>query len=220
MSRALRPRAVVFDLDGTLIDSMPLVLAAITHAIAPFGSRPANDIFARLGGPPERFMATLVDDPQQVPVAIERMESFYRENYHLIRPYGDVALMLETLAAAEVATAIWTGRDRVSTVALLGEHRLERYFPTVVCGDDLSSHKPDPAGLREIMGRLRLKPEEIIFVGDADVDVLGGAACGVDTLLIRHSRGIGTGILDRAWRNVESPAEAYRLVLECLAPVE
>ncbi|MSU49846.1 MAG: HAD family hydrolase [Opitutus sp.] len=216
MSRAAQPKAVVFDLDGTLVDSLPLVLAAITYAIEPYGGRPTMDIFAKLGGPPERFMATLVDDPKNVPVAVARMEIFHRENFHLIRPYAGATPMLERLRQCGVRIAIWTGRDRASTVTLLRDHQLDGFFATVVCGDDLPSHKPDPAGLREIMRRLELKPEEMLFVGDADVDVLGGDACGVNTLLIRHTRTIEPGISARAWRTVASAPDAYEIVLNCL----
>ena len=91
---------------------------------------------------------------------------------------------------------------------------MDRVFGTVVCGDDLPTHKPDPAGLREILQRLDARANETIFVGDADVDVLGGTAAGVDTLLIRHTRTIEPAILARAWRAAASPREAYDLVAE------
>lgn len=209
---AAPPRAVVFDLDGTLLDSLPLVLAAIAHALEPFGAKPTMDIFANLGGPPAKFLPTLLSDLSHVPVAIARMDAYHRQNTHLIRPFDGVAGLLGELAAHGVQTAIWTGRDRVSTELLLGEHALERYFATVVCGDDLPSHKPDPAGLREIMKRLGVAPAETLFVGDADVDVLGGGACGVDTILIRHSRQVEAHIVTRSWRAVVSPADAYSLI--------
>ena len=80
MSRTSPTDAVVFDLDGTLVDSLPLVLQAITHAIAPFGPlRPTMEIFARLGGPPERFMPGLLNDPRDTPAALARMEKFHYE---------------------------------------------------------------------------------------------------------------------------------------------
>jgi HAD superfamily hydrolase (TIGR01509 family) len=219
MSRAVRPRAVVFDLDGTLLDSLPLVLRAITHALEPFGARPTMDIFATLGGPPERFLGPLLDDLKNLPVALERLENFHRENAHLIQPYEGVSTLLATLRSIDVQVALWTGRDRVSADWLLKNHRLEGFFATVVCGDDLSSHKPDPAGLREIMRRLKVKPEETLFVGDADVDVLGGVGCGVDTLLIRHHRAIELHIAAKSWRTVASPNEAFALVLSCVQKI-
>jgi HAD superfamily hydrolase (TIGR01509 family) len=216
MKRAKPPRAIVFDLDGTLIDSLSLVLRAIAHALEPFGRRPADEIFAKLGGPPERFLVTLLDDAQHVPVALQRMESFHRENGHLIRPFEDVAQFLARLRAHGVKLAVWTGRDRESGTWLLRELALEGFFDTVVFGDDLPTHKPDPEGLREIMRRLGVQPDETLFVGDADVDVLGGVACGVDTVLIHHARQIEAQVRAKTWQNVATPREALELILRIL----
>ncbi len=212
---AFHPRAVVFDLDGTLIDSLPLVLEAIAHALAPYGARPTSEIFARLGGPPERFLPTLLEDITHVPEALARMEAFHRSNMHLIRLFAGAIPMLEQLRRERVRLAVWTGRDRASTDILLRLHGLAEHFDTVVCGDDLPSHKPDPAGLREILRRLEVSPAETLFLGDADVDVLGGAGCGVATILIRHARTIDSGIAGQCWRVVASPAEAYAAVQGC-----
>lgn len=213
MSRPVSLRAVVFDLDGTLLDSLPLVLASIAHALEPFGSRPTMEIFAKLGGPPERFLRNLVDDLNHVPVALQRMEAYHHQNAHLIQPYEGAGTVLADLAKLGVQVAVWTGRDRESTEWLLRRHQLEGYFATVLCGDDLPTHKPDPAGLREIMRRLAVKPQETLFVGDADVDVLGGVGCGVDTLLIRHAREVELHIASQSWRSVASPREAFDVVL-------
>jgi HAD superfamily hydrolase (TIGR01509 family) len=213
MSGAQVPRAVVFDFDGTLIDSLPLVLAAIGHAIEPFGGRPTMDIFASLGGPPARFMTTLLADQQHLPIALERMERYHRENVHLVQPYAGVTQLLDELNQNGIKTALWTGRDRVSCDWLLREHQLTGYFAAVVCGDDLPTHKPDPEGLREIMRQLGVSAADTLLVGDADVDVLGGVACGVDTVLIRHTREIGESVAAKCWRMVTSPAEAFKLVI-------
>jgi HAD superfamily hydrolase (TIGR01509 family) len=219
MSRAVRPRAVVFDLDGTLLDSLPLVLRAISHALEPFGSRPTMEIFANLGGPPERFLRMLLENLENLPVALTRFETYHRENAHLIQPYEGVRALLAALRSLDVQIALWTGRDRVSADWLLKSHDLDGFFATIVCGDDLPSHKPDPAGLREIMRRLQVKPEETLFVGDADVDVLGGVGCAVDTLLIRHNRDVELHIAAKSWRMVTSPGDAFALVLGCVQKI-
>lgn len=213
MSARARPKAVVFDLDGTLLDSLPLVLAAIRHAVEPFGASPTMDIFAQLGGPPERFLLPMVQHVRNLPVALERMAAYHRNNAHLIRPYEGVTDLLAQVRTTGVQTALWTGRDRSSTQWLLEEHRLGAHFATVVCGDDLPTHKPDPQGLREIMRRLGVQAEHTLFVGDADVDVLGGSGCGVDTVLIEHARQVGPHIAARSWRTVRSPGEAFDVVL-------
>jgi HAD superfamily hydrolase (TIGR01509 family) len=216
MTRRFRPRAVVFDLDGTLIDSLTLVLQAIAHALEPFAPRPTMDIFAHLGGPPERFLRTLLTDLSHVPAAMERMDAYHRSNMHLIQPFVGAVQLLENLRREGVQLAVWTGRDRASTDVLLRAHRLAEYFGVVVCGDDLPTHKPDPAGMREILRRLGIGPEEALFVGDADVDVLGGVACGVNTLLIRHARPIVPAISTQSWATVASPVEAFDMVRSCL----
>jgi phosphoglycolate phosphatase/pyrophosphatase PpaX len=129
-----------------------------------------------------------------------------------VRLFEGAADMLDQLRARGVATALWTGRDRGTTEILLRQLGLNGHFTTAVCGDDLPSHKPDPAGLREILRRLGTSPAETLFVGDADVDVLGGHACGVDTIIIRHAREIAAEISAKAWQSVATPADAFSLV--------
>ncbi len=221
MSDAGKPtRAVVFDLDGTLLDSLPLVLRAFAHALEPFRPRPTMEIFARLGGPPSRVFHTLLDKAEHVPAALERLEAFNCDNDHRIEPFAGMVAMLARLQAHGVRLAVWTGRDRGTTDVLMRLHRMENYFHTVLCGDDLPSHKPNPEGLREIIQRLGVAPEETLMIGDADVDVLGGVACAVDTILIRHGREVDAAVAAQAWRTVASPAEAYELVLSRIAPAK
>jgi HAD superfamily hydrolase (TIGR01549 family) len=218
MSRTTPVRAVVFDFDGTLVNSLPLVLESIARAMEPFGQKPPADLFARLGGPPERFLPLLLRDPKHVPEALARMDAFHNANSHLVEVFEGAAAMLDTLRTAGVRAAIWTGRDRGSTERLLESLRLADHFATFVCGDDLPTHKPDPEGLREIMRRLGVTAPETLFVGDADVDVLGGRGCGVDTILIRHAREIAAEIVAHSWQAVGTPAEAFALVVRAIAP--
>jgi HAD superfamily hydrolase (TIGR01509 family) len=212
------PQAVVFDLDGTLLDSLPLVLEAITHALAPFGSRPTMEIFAQLGGPPKRFMMDLLQHPHDLPVALARMEAYHHTHSHLIRPFTGAVELLGSLREAGVKLAVWTGRDRRSAERLLASHGLEDVFSTTLCGDDLDTHKPDPAGLCEILRRLEVTPPQTLFVGDADVDVLGGKAAGVETILIQHGRLIEERVAAQAWRLVPTAEAAYATVMEQLGP--
>lgn len=220
MSRTTPLRAVVFDFDGTLVNSLPLVLASIAHALEPFGSKPTMEIFARLGGPPERFLPLLLDDPKHVPEALARMDAFHHANDHLVELFEGAQAMLEALQRSGIQMAIWTGRDRITTERMLRSLRLGRHFATVMCGDDLPTHKPDPAGLREIMRRLGVTPAETIFIGDADVDVLGGRACGVDTVLIRHARDIAKEIAEQSWQTVAAPPDAFGLIVRSVAPAQ
>lgn len=207
-------RAVVFDLDGTLIDSIPLVLRAFAHALEPFRPELTPEaIFSRLGGPPERTFAELIGDEASEGEALRRLESFGFANSHLVQPFPGMREMLTTLKARGLKLAVWTGRDRATTEAILGTHDLGGFFGAVVCGDDLDTHKPHPAGLLEVLRRISVSADETLFLGDADADVLGGAEAGVCTLLIRHDRRPEAAVLARAWRVMDTPAEAYGFVL-------
>lgn len=218
MSRAHETHAVVFDLDGTLFDSLPLVLRAFQHALEPFGGRPTMETFAGLGGPPEKIFPLLIPDPQHVPAAMLRLQQFHAGHPELIQPFPGAIALLDELYRRKIQLAVWTGRDRASTLPLLAMHDMAKYFSVLVCGDDLSSHKPDPAGLRQILDSLALKPEHVIFMGDADVDVFGGAQLRVDTLLITHGRSLSSDVNEKAAGAVSSPSEAYAWALRCAPP--
>ena len=206
-------RAVVFDLDGTLLDSLGFVLRALEHALEPFGVRPSPDIFTRLGGPPQRFLPELVPDPVGAEAVLARLAAFHRTHGHLLELYEGAAALLRELHASDVKLAIWTGRDRSSAEALLKRHEISPLLGALVCGDDLDSHKPNPCGLQAILHRLQVAPNEALLVGDADVDVEGGAAAGVDTILIRHGgRAVAAEVAARCWLTVASAGEAYTTV--------
>jgi len=210
MTRGRTLQAVVYDLDGTLVDSMPMVLQAFAHALAPFlPPLPPMELFARLGGPPDRTFRDLLGSETHAAEALRRLEQFSRANWRLIQAFEGMAGHLDAMRADGLALALWTGRERESTEWILREHQLEARLRTVVCGDDLPTHKPHPGGLEEILRRLAVAREETLFVGDADVDVLAGAEAGVRTLLIRHGREVPSGVMAKAWRVVETPAEAY-----------
>ncbi len=206
-------KAVVFDLDGTLVDSMPMVLRAYAPALEPFvPPMSPHDLFLRLGAPPERTFAEMLAGPTEVTVAMQRLVEYSSSHWHHIQAFQGMHDVLRDLRAAARRTGIWTGRDRRSTEAIMREHRLEAWVEELVCGDDLPSHKPDPAGLSAVLDRLGARPHEVFFAGDADVDVLAGHAIGVRTVLIRHGRPVADDVLRRAWRVVETPADAYALL--------
>ncbi|MDB6167959.1 MAG: phosphoglycolate phosphatase [Verrucomicrobia bacterium] len=206
-------RAVIFDLDGTLVDSMPLVLRAFAHALEPAcGTLTAEKIFAHLGGPPDRTFAALLKNEGEIAEAMQRLRDFSVQNWRLIQPFDGMHGLLDALRAGRQAVGLWTGRERESTEWILAEHGIGAKLDACVCGDDLATHKPDPGGLEEALRKLAVAPHEALFVGDADVDVIAGKACGVRTILIMHDRVVDPLVRAKAWKAVTTPAEAYAVV--------
>ena len=214
MKRTLPIEAVVFDLDGTLLDSLPLVLRAFQHALEPFGGRPTMETFAMLGGPPEKIFAGLIADPRDVPAALRRLHDYHGWHPELIQPFDGAISLLQNLQARRIKLGVWTGRDRSSAASLLQLHDMEKFFSAIVCGDDLSSHKPDPAGLNQILLTLQVDAACTLFIGDADVDVIGGSLLSVDTLIITHARALDAEIRRQAADVVRAPADAYAWVMD------
>jgi len=213
MSRASPTRAVIFDLDGTLVDSMPLVLRAFAHALLPYcGELTPEAITSHLGGPPDRMFRKLIADERNVPEAMQRLMDYDLANWRLIQPFEGMHALLDHLEREQQSLALWTGRERESTELILKEHGITPKLDVWVCGDDLPTHKPHPGGLEEALRQLAVARDEALFVGDADVDVLAGSAGGVRTLLIAHDRVIDPAIRAKAWRTVATPAEAYAIV--------
>lgn len=204
-------RAVVFDLDGTLIDSMPMVLDAYAHALSPYyPGMTGSELMSRLGGPPDRMFAAMLS-AEQAQAALQRLHEYSGANWKLMQPFVGMHAILDDLRTVH-SVALWTGRDRSSTEWLLQEHGIGGKLRACVCGDDLGSHKPDPAGLMEVIRQLGAAKDETIFVGDADVDVVAGAAVGIRTLLITHGRSVPAQVLQLAWKSVGTPDEAYALL--------
>jgi HAD superfamily hydrolase (TIGR01549 family) len=211
----IRKRAAVFDLDGTLVDSMPLVVAMFSHAVEAFRPRPTYaEVMDSLGGPPETCVRRLLGSASSssFPAACERMIAYEREHFQDVLPFAGSLELLEDLRSVGVLLGIWTGRDRHSTTAILGAHGLEKFFGAIVCGDDLESHKPDPAGLFQLTEALGVKPEETLFLGDTEFDLEGGFSAGVPTFLIDHGHPIPPAIAARASGVFAGTAEAYTAV--------
>jgi HAD superfamily hydrolase (TIGR01509 family) len=208
-------RAAIFDLDGTLVDSMPFVLETFAHAVEPFRGRLTPlEVLEQLGGPMDTCLTNLLG-PQaaaSLPVAKERLLKYEHGQEGKLLPFAGARELLASLQARGVKLGIWTGRDRWSAQRILDIHALEPFFGGMVCGDDLPSHKPDPAGLLRAIELVGAAAVETVFMGDADVDVLGGHAAGVHTIFVHHGRVAPAHIHSRAAEIFREPGEAYAAV--------
>jgi pyrophosphatase PpaX len=210
-----RKRAVIFDLDGTLIDSMPLVIEMFRFAVEPFRERPTpSEVVAQLGGPPDTCVAKLLGSAAigSLSAAVDRMLNYEKDHLQDVRRFGGSRDLLVSLRAKGVKLGIWTGRDRSSTERMLRALGFGDCFDVLVCGDDLASHKPDPEGLLRAIDALGVTAEDAIFVGDADVDVRGGCAAGIHTILIHHGRGADADVHSRATEVFAEPGEAFAAI--------
>ena len=211
-----KKRAAVFDLDGTLVDSMPFVVETFIFAVEPFRARPSTEeVLSHLGGPLDTCLRNLLGPvaAASFPAARKRLMDHEHGQEEKLPPFGGARELLVSLKAKGAGLGIWTGRDRWSAERMLAVHGLTDFFGAIVCGDDLPSHKPDPAGLIRTISLLRASADETVFIGDADADVIGGHAAGVHTVFVHHGRHAPIHIHSRASEVFREPGQAYRAVL-------
>jgi HAD superfamily hydrolase (TIGR01549 family) len=173
--------AVLFDLDGTLIDTKRLYLECYRRAVEPrLARRPSDDELMALRPRSElRFLGELVahDD---LDACLADFWAHYESLHssHFDGVYDGVIDLLERLRAARYPIGIVTGKSRRSweitgPVAALGP------FDVVVVDDDVPAAKPDPHGVRVALQRLGTSPARAVYVGDTLSDVLAARAAGV-----------------------------------------
>lgn len=197
--------AVLFDLDGTLLDTLPDLHAAACAMLHDLG-RPAvaqDAIRCYVGrGIPnlvKRVLAGSINVPDEaVPPPQEALDSFRRhyarENGRNVRCYPGVLEGLEALRAKGLPMAVITNKAGAFTLPLLELTGLAGFFDVVVSGDLLPKAKPDPMALIWACGRLGVSPAEALFIGDSINDFVAGRAAGCRVFLLPYGYNEGRDV--------------------------
>jgi HAD superfamily hydrolase (TIGR01509 family) len=163
--------ALLFDLDGTLVDTDHLHHAAFAGIVAQHGRELSwADYRDRIMGKPNvEIMAWLLPEaPERHAEIADRKEAAYRGMLaERIEPIAGVHALLDWAAAEGAGTALVTNAPRLNAEAVLAATGLDRRFETVVIGDECAAPKPDPAPYREAMRRLGVTPSRSIAFEDS-----------------------------------------------------
>lgn len=215
-------KLVIFDLDGTLLDTVGDLAAACNHALDMCGCPPHTSEEYKLlvgGGIRKLFWGALSED-KRTDEMIEKMRSYFLPHYmshiaDLTRPYEGIVQMLDDLTDAGVEIAIASNKFQSGTETLANQFLGKYKFLKVLGQREGCPTKPDPQIIREVMDEMPdLKPDEVIYCGDSDVDMFTGHNAGVRTI------GVCWGFRGRAelescnpWLVVETPSEITEAVL-------
>ena len=187
-------RLVVFDLDGTLVDSSHDLAEATNALLAELGGAPlALDVVVSMVG---EGAAVLVKralersglDPE-MPGALVRFLELYDERLlNATRPYPG---MIEALAGlgAKFRLAVLTNKPERPTLEILRGLEIRQFFSDVTGGDSAHGRKPNPAGLLDLAARAGVEPSETILVGDSPVDLETSRRAGTRICLTRYGFG-------------------------------
>lgn len=175
--------AVIFDLDGTLVDSLTDIGAAMDQVLDELGlPRRARDEYARFVGDGARLLVRRAlgarIDLEDEALAAFRARYLAQMTAHT-RPYPGIEELLQELGARAIPTAVLSNKPHAATVelvrALLPSHR----FALVRGLCDEQARKPSPDGALEIARELGTPSREVLFVGDTPVDVQTARAAGM-----------------------------------------
>ena len=178
-------RAVLFDLDGTLIDSIALIVAAMHHAFEGFdGTVPADaDWMAGIGTPLWKQLALYARSPAELDLLRDRYRAYQMIHHDaVVREFPGTTETLATLRARNLAMALVTSKVDLLAQRGLDLTGLSTFIKVVVGADSVSRHKPEPEPVLLALARLGVAPEEAVFVGDSPHDVSSGNAAGVVTI--------------------------------------
>lgn len=167
-------KAVIFDLDGTLIDSAQEIHGAVNKVLAHYnlGSLTPDQVRSYIGNGTQVLIAKCLlaveapDFPPLLKVIHDDFIMLYEQSFALTTLYPGVADMLQTLAQRGHKMGICTNKPEGATRAVLKHFGLD--FPVIIGGDSLPQRKPDPAPLRK--AHAMLGGNAVIFVGDSEVD--------------------------------------------------
>jgi pyrophosphatase PpaX len=209
---------VLFDLDGTLIDSVRLILDSYHHTLATHGLPPRSDAewLEGVGTPLTAQFGAL----QNTAGMLDALIATYREynlKHHdrMVTVYPGVVDVVRELKEDRIATGLVTSKNRSGALRGLTLARLELLMDVLVCADEVENPKPHPEPVEKAVRLLGADPATTVYVGDSIHDMRSGRAAGVRTAAVlwgpfgrRHLEGAQPDY----W--LERPEELLALVRE------
>lgn len=194
----IKIKAIIFDLDGTLANTLPLCIAAFRRSIEPLIDRSLSDeeIIATFGPSEEGTIMALA--PEHYEKGVSSYLKFYKQLHTLCpTPFEGIEDLLIDLKDKSVRIAMVTGKGRHSTDISLEQFGIGKYFEAIETGISAGPRKAE--GIRNILHLFEdIRNEEIIYVGDAPSDIIA-------------SRKVGIPVVAAAWAETTEPEKLKEL---------
>ena len=191
-------RNIIWDVDGTLVDTYPAISSAFQAALADLGKEAPLDWIDSLAKKSMGFCETTLAEHYEV--SEEEIDRKFTEHYAQI-PFEDqpafpgVTALCKYICSTGGKNVIITHRGKTGTIGLLEANRLTSYFAGYLTSDDGYPKKPNPAAFEAMLREYDLKRIETIAVGDREIDVLAGQAAGLFTCLFGAAiEGVGADL--------------------------
>lgn len=190
-------RAILFDLDGTLIDTIDLIVQCFGRVLGDLtGRRWSREEVIALFGPTEPAIIDRFSPPERRAAACEAFFACYDAAHdRLAYPFPGVDRVVREAHGRGIRLGLITNKGRLTTEITIRKCGLDRWLEAVISGDDAPAPKPDPGGILLALERLGVAPAEALYVGDAPSDIVAGQRAGVRTCAATWGRVHETGSL-------------------------
>lgn len=188
----MKRKALVFDLDGTLVDSLPDLQAALNEMLRGLGRRglTTDEVRGMIGD----GTRALVERALSATGAISDLEAAHQrflkayeaDPTKLSRLYPGVDETLKSLRASGVRLGVCTNKQQAATLAVLDGFKIAGYFDAVLGGDIVPFRKPNPRHLVAAIERLKAVTSEAVMIGDNENDYAAARGAGVPVILMRY----------------------------------
>jgi pyrophosphatase PpaX len=178
---------VLFDLDGTLIDSVRLILDSYHHTLATHGLPPRTDEewLAGVGTPLTVQFAAWQHDTRMLETLIATYREYNLKHHdRMVTVYPGVVDVVQSLKDRGIATGLVTSKNRSGAVRGLTLAKLEALMDVLVCADEVDNPKPHPEPVEKAVRLLGANPRSTVYVGDSIHDMRSGRAAGVRTAAV------------------------------------
>lgn len=181
-----RVKAVLFDLDGTLVDTEELILASFRYATKTVTGRdiPDSELRAKIGQPLTVQMWDWADGSQEVHDKLfdTYLEHNDRVHLQLIKSFPGTIGVLQTLRDAGLSLGIVTSKRSENARRAMKSTKIDGFFECLVAPDAFPAHKPDAAPVAHGCELLGVLPDECIYIGDSPFDLQAGRSAGCETV--------------------------------------
>ena len=177
-------RTALFDLDGTLIDSIRLILDSYHHTMATHGlpARSDEEWLAGVGTPLTVQLREWAHDPERMELLIATYREYNIRNHDaMVAAYPGVIEMVRAIRRAGLRTGVVTSKNRIGALRGLRRVGLEAEVEVIVAADEVTHPKPHPEPIAIALEKLTEEPERAIYFGDSVHDMEAGRAAGVAT---------------------------------------
>lgn len=183
----LAPRAVLFDLDGTLVDSSADLIRAVATLCAEIGAAPPDPhaVRPRISAGSRAMLRSAMPqfDAERIDALVPRFLELYAGALAVeTRPFPGMSMLLEALDARGIAWGVVTNKPAALTHPLMEQLGLATRCAALVCGDTLPVRKPDPEPVRHACRLVGIEPIETWFIGDDPRDIDAGRGAGTRTI--------------------------------------